>query len=254
MNPLVFLINLDGSDVRMRAARDQLRQAKIDFVRVSAFDGRGKTLNDFDCVDHKRMAAYLGKELCGGEIGCYLSHVDCARKFLATDAKICVILEDDFLISFPSFLTVLSDAVTALPIGWHVINFGNHKNKIYSHLKRYAVDERHTSLVKAHYFPMTTTGICWSREGAQAFLKNAFPIFCSVDRFLRHWQTRQGKGYCFIPSLVTTTTAVSDIDRPLKTKEVRQLRERIKTGLKKQRNSALDKIIAYTKKMNHERF
>lgn len=247
MKTVVYLINLDGSDNRLASAQTQLKQAKVAFERVSAFDGRGKELSDFDFVDQSRMWTYLGRRLSGGEVGCYLSHVDCVKRFLSSDADICIVLEDDLHIPHPSFMNTLLETVRFLPDRWQIINFGNQKNKIYTPLKKFRVDSFESTLVKAHYFPMTTTGICWSREGAEAFLHDAFPIFVSVDRFLRHWQTRKGRGYCFMPPLVNTTGAESDISRPAKTKGL-TLKKRIGYGLKKQWQMISDKTIAYCRK------
>lgn len=147
-----------------------------------------------------------------------------------------------------ALIGVLLDSLASLPAGWHILNFGNQKNKIYTPLGGYELDGFQTQLVKAHYFPMTTTGICWSRAGALAFLDNTFPIFVSVNRFLRHWQTRNGKGYCFMPPLVTTTGADSDISRPAKTQNL-GVWEKMAYGLKKQWQMLSDKRIAYLNKI-----
>jgi glycosyl transferase, family 25 len=249
MKSIIYLINLDGSDCRLASAHAQLVESNLEYTRVSAFDGRSKKVSDFDFIDHDQMFKYLGRSLSGGEIGCYLSHVDCVKRFLATDADICVVLEDDFKVIDYHFLDRLIESVSFLSLGWHVINFGNQKNKIYSPVKY--VDDKFATykFVKAHYFPMTTTGICWSREGAEAFLKVAFPIFSSVDRFLRHWQTRMGNGYCFMPPLVGTTGVNSDINRPEKTSGL-SFKKKLEYGLKKQMRMISDKVIAYNKKFN----
>jgi glycosyl transferase family 25 len=240
----VFLINLDGSNDRLSCAHQQLQHAGVIYQRVSAFDGRGKTLDDFPFLDQDRMWSYSGRSLSGGEVGCYLSHVDCAKRFLESDAQVGVVLEDDLQITCNSFLSVLSDAVSHLPQDWHVVNFGNQKNKIFSPRKSFEADACSYLLVDAHYFPMTTTGICWSRQGAEAFLANAFPIFTSVDRFMRYWQTREAKGHCFMPPLVSTTGVDSDIARPAKTKELR-LKEKLAYGWKKQLQMLRDKTHAH---------
>ena len=247
MKLIVYLINLDGSDERLRSASSQLRQFGIEYERIPAVDGRGKSPNDFQEVDVDRAWQYLGRPLSGGEVGCYLSHVECAKRFLASDADVCLVLEDDIQLHLSLFLEVLRQAVQVLPQGWDVINFGNQKNKIYSNLQHFQLDGTSVHLVKAHYFPMTTTGLCWSRSGAEAFIRDAFPVFASVDRFLRHWQTRRARGYCFMPPLVSTTGVVSDISRPAKTARL-SLCEKCIYGLKKQLNMILDKAIAYQKK------
>lgn len=247
MKFIIYLINLDGSDTRLLSAQQQLQQAGLDFIRVSAVDGRNKNFDDFECVNPSRMWSYLGRELSGGEVGCYLSHVECVKRFLDTDADIGIVLEDDIRIKFPEFITILLSAVGRIQSDWHVINFGNQKNKIFTPVEKFDIHGRSYKLVKAHYFPMTTTGVCWSRQGAKAFMEVAFPVYASVDRYLRHWQTRQGRGYCFMPALVETTGAVSDISRPRKTLGL-HFKDKIGYGLKKQWRMVTDKFVAYLKK------
>lgn len=251
MKSIIYLINLDDSVGRLFSANNYLENLKIDYIRISAIDGRGKGVDDFPLVDQNRMRKFLGRNLSGGEIGCYLSHIECVKNFLATDADFCIVLEDDVATPHEFFMEILFEAIKNMPDGWHVINFGNQKNKIYSPLKNFKFDTFQTQLVKAHYFPMTTTGLCWSREGAQKFLNEAFPIFSSVDRFLRHWQTRVGHGYCFMPPLVTTTGADSDISRPVKTGGL-SIQKKFEYGFKKQWQMMSDKVIAYFEKFKHE--
>lgn len=248
MKSIVYLINLDGSAQRLASASSQLRHAGIDFIRVPAVDGRGRLFSDFPDVDPSRMRVYLGRDLSGGEVGCYLSHMRCAQMFLESDADHAIVIEDDFLLGRHNFETVLREVLPSLPPTWHVINFGNEKNKIFSRVHELCEGQNRVRLVKAHYFPMTTTGLCWSRAGARAFLDSGLPIFASVDRYLRHWQTRMGKGYCFMPPLVTTTGASSDISRPSKTSGM-NLVEKAAYGYKKQAEMVKDKTWAYARKI-----
>ena len=92
-----YLINLDGSDERLAQASAVLSEQSIAFERISAFDGRG--IEPTSIADYDEIAAlsYMGRTLKGGELGCYFSHLDCARRFLAFDADYVVVLEDDML-------------------------------------------------------------------------------------------------------------------------------------------------------------
>ena len=82
MHVAVYLINLDGSDDRLREASGQLESAGVTFERVAAFDGRGLRIEEFPDYDAKGARSYMGRPLRGGEIGCYLSHLECACRFL----------------------------------------------------------------------------------------------------------------------------------------------------------------------------
>lgn len=209
-----FLINLDGSDERLRSASAQLDAAGLQFLRVPAFDGRNLTIAQFPDYDHARAIAYMGRPLRGGEIGCYLSHLDCARRFLADGAPFGVVLEDDMELA-PDFADGLRAVLAWLAANparkWDLINIGPNTHKIYTRLHDFEAGGHGHCLTHAHYFPMTTTGLIWSREGAQAFVGGHDRIWAPVDNYFRHWQTRRNRGLAVWPPLVTTSGAESEI-------------------------------------------
>ena len=217
MKIATYLINLDGSDERLASASAQLQQHGIAFERISAVDGRKFDVDSHPLYDKKRALRYMGRDLVGGELGCYMSHIKCAQALLASDADIAVVLEDDMHCQH-NFLPYIVEAVQWLEShghnDWQVFNFGNQKMKISTALHPMTQAAKTSTLHAAHYFPMTTTGLVWSRAGAAEFLRQVeqHRIFAPVDNFMRYWQTRAGKGYCFWPPLVSTTGADSDID------------------------------------------
>ena len=212
-----YLINLDGSNERLASATAQLQQHGIAFERIAAVDGRKFAVDELAIYDKKRALRYMGRDLVGGEFGCYMSHMKCAEAFLASNADIAIVLEDDMQCSY-NFVPSITEAVQWLEQNgrsdWQVFNFGNQKLKISTPLHPIANNKQGAILHAAHYFPMTTTGVVWSRTGAAEFLKQTriHGIFCPVDNFLRYWQTRSGKGYSFAPALVQTTGTGSEID------------------------------------------
>lgn len=104
----VYLINMDGADDRMAAMRDKLDRANLPFCRIAGIDGR---MLRFPIPEFSERAyRWLhGRRTSPAEVGCYLSHVACARAFLDSDADLALILEDD--VSFaPGFLDMLDRA------------------------------------------------------------------------------------------------------------------------------------------------
>ncbi|MEJ7137353.1 glycosyltransferase family 25 protein [Amphibiibacter pelophylacis] len=255
MTTHIYLINLDGSDERLASATGQLVAQGIAFERVAAVDGRAGVDQFGDLYDAARARAYMGRELRGGELGCYLSHVRCAERFLATDAPYAIVLEDDMQMLQP-LAPLVAMAVDWLErhghSGWDVFNIGNQKLKIFTPLTGFGPEYPGVRLARAHYFPMTTTGLVWSRAGAQAFIETSGRIFCPVDNFLRHWQTRRNTGYCFWPPLLTTTGSESQIDgaaaqaasRARVSGQRSSQGRQWHYGLAKQRRLWLDKLIA----------
>ena len=217
MKIATYLINLDGSDARMAAASTQLQQYGIAFERIAAVDGRKFEVDKHPQYNKTRALRYMGRDLVGGELGCYMSHMKCAETFLASDADIAIVIEDDMACSY-NFVPSIVQAIEWLQnhgrADWQVFNVGNQKMKISTPLCTIAGDAQAAVLHAAHYFPMTTTGVVWSRAGASEFLNQTQEqgIFAPVDNFLRYWQTRAAKGYCFWPPLLSTTGVGSDID------------------------------------------
>lgn len=105
-----YLINLDRAQERLQRMEAKCQEAGLPFERVPAVDGA--TLN-FPCAEFDaRSYKYLhGRKVIPAEVGCYLSHVECARRLLASDAEHALILEDD--VAFPpDFLNLLRLALS----------------------------------------------------------------------------------------------------------------------------------------------
>ena len=240
--PPIWIINLDGSDARLAQAARQLDAAGLPFERLPAFDGRGLSVGEFPDYDPERALAYMGRPLRGGEIGCYLSHLEAARRIATGAAPIGIVLEDDMALS-PAAGEVLRELVSwAAPRAseWDLINLGPNKHKIYTPLASIGGGAR--SVTRAHYFPMTTTGLVWSRAGAQAFVAAHETIFAPVDNFFRFWLTRTDRGLAVWPPLVRTTGAESQIDAAPRARS-REGRHPL-YGLIKQRRLMADKLLA----------
>lgn len=105
----VYLINLDRATARRERMHVVLSATELDYERVSAVDGR--TLRfphaDFHAFHYKVLH---GRRTIPAEVGCYLSHVACARKLLTCDATHALVLEDD--VAFPpNFQQLLRDVL-----------------------------------------------------------------------------------------------------------------------------------------------
>lgn len=241
-----YVINLDGSEARLASARDQLDCAGIAFERVAAFDGRGLRLDQFPGYDAKRALAYMGRPLRGGEIGCYLSHLEAARRFLATEKPFGLVFEDDVCLfpEAPEILDQLLNWIGTRPSDWDMINLGPAKHKIFTPLRTFAAGGKSSALTRAHYFPMNATGILWSRGGAQAFVDSHRTIFAPLDNFYRDWMTRTDRGLAMWPPILGTIEAVSDI-APLSVSNRSAAGRRWYYGLTKQRRLFTYKFLAW---------
>lgn len=114
----VFLINMDGADARMAAMEGKLARANLPFRRIAGIDGR-RLRFPIPEFDERGYRLLHGRRTSPAEIGCYLSHVACARAFLDGEADLALILEDD--VSFdPDILEVLDRAAMQRGL-WNIL-------------------------------------------------------------------------------------------------------------------------------------
>ena len=106
-----FVINLDRAEDRWVSMAGKLSHLGIAYERIPAVDGR---LLRFPVREYSEFGYRLlhGKRTNPAEVGCYLSHLECARRLLETDAAHALILEDD--LHFPEdFCEILAAALDA---------------------------------------------------------------------------------------------------------------------------------------------
>lgn len=246
MKTLTYLINLDGSNERLERSKQQLNNIDWPFERVAAYDGRGKDLSEFVNYNDKQARSNLGRSLLNSEIGCYLSHYQCAQQFLATDADMLVVLEDDMKMT-DSFKSVINETLAYLhdhpELDWYLINIAAKKKKL---AKDVATFDAH-ALWRAYYFPIRGLGLIWSRRGAEEFISQGKTINMPVDIFFQRWMSQNGKGLGLWPAVISPMGLDSDI---LGTQASQQISRKEKEGrdgsyiIKKQKRMLQDKAAA----------
>jgi glycosyl transferase family 25 len=114
----VFLINLDRAGDRLLAMQHKLRDMGFRFERVPAVDGAAM---EFPIPDFNEFAFRFkhGRWRNAAEVGCYLSHIECARRLLATNSEFALVLEDD--LAFPDDFRELLDAALKQNERWDIL-------------------------------------------------------------------------------------------------------------------------------------
>ena len=210
MKVVTYLINLDGSHERLECAKQQLNDIDWVFEKFSAFDGRGKALSSFENYDDQQAKKLMGRSLLSSEIGCYLSHYNCALKFLESDADYLIVLEDDMQLSTnfkKTILPLLDYLFSNRHLEWSLVNIAANKKK----LARDIIEINNHTLWHAYYFPVLGLGLVWSRKGAEEFIEKGKIITMPVDVFFQRWLSGNGNGLGVSPALVTPTDMDSDI-------------------------------------------
>ena len=114
----VFLINLDRAGDRLLSMQHKLWRMGFRFERVSAIDGAAI---EFPMPDFDEFAFRFkhGRWRNPAEVGCYLSHIECARRLLASNSEFALVLEDD--LTFPDDFRGLMDAALKQNEKWDIL-------------------------------------------------------------------------------------------------------------------------------------
>ncbi|RPA35963.1 glycosyltransferase family 25 protein [Shewanella frigidimarina] len=206
----VFLINLDNSTERFTFMDEQLKQLGVEYQRISAV--YGKDLHDTEIAkvyDPQTNLQKYDKKLNLGEIGCYLSHVQCWQMIIEQQLDYALILEDDSILD-PALMTVIQH-INNLSADWDYIKLC-HGRKQKGIVKSIMLDDRF-SLSTCLKLPASTRGQCVSSAGAQKLLATAYPIARPVDIDIQFWFEKQLRCFVVRPFPVIGTDLDSDINR-----------------------------------------
>lgn len=101
-----WVINLDRAPERLARIAAQLDRLGLPWTRLPAVDARALTPAQRAELDDAAYRRKHGKAPVPGELGCYLSHVEVMRRFVAGTAEFALVLEDDVLLrdSLPAVL------------------------------------------------------------------------------------------------------------------------------------------------------
>lgn len=104
------MINLDRAPDRLARITAQLQRLGMPFHRMAAVDARLLTAEQRALLDEPAYRRKHGMLPVWGELGCYLSHVQVMRNFVASDAEFALVLEDDALLhnSLPAVMRGLA--------------------------------------------------------------------------------------------------------------------------------------------------
>lgn len=189
----IRVINLDRSTGRLQSIADDLNRAGLNWKRLRAVE---PSVSDYHELYRGQQAKkYNGRHLTRGEIGCFLSHLCAIEAFLSSGEDCFLVLEDDVSI-VDELVPVLSEVLHHLQskdvAQWHCLNL----TATYRSRRRLLVERDRWKLYRAYYFPILTSGLLWSRGGAESFLAHVKGkgIFLPVDQQLRFHLAETGRG------------------------------------------------------------
>lgn len=104
-----YVINMDSAPNRMNHMKSELNRLGFTYIRQPGVVGSELQ------QPHPNFSTWSYKYLHGRlwaprELGCYLSHIECLKKFMASDADYALILEDDVFLH-PQLMQIIRAAL-----------------------------------------------------------------------------------------------------------------------------------------------
>jgi len=90
-----WVINLDRAPARLQRIAAQLERLGLSWQRLPAVDAKALRPEQRAALDEAGYQRKHGMTPWLGELGCYLSHVEVMRAFLASGARYALVFEDD---------------------------------------------------------------------------------------------------------------------------------------------------------------
>ncbi len=212
-SPLWLVINLDRAKKRWNTIRQQCNALNIKVQRVSAVDGRELTVGSLprlEGVDFTKFRRNTARSLRGGDVGCYMSHLQAIERFLRTDAEFAVILEDDAILSADCVAVVAALTEKDAPRDWDMVKLAA-EHRLNAFKLRPVVGRYHLAV----NYTRQTSAVMYvlNRHAATLYRQKLLPMVVPYDfAFDRGWalglRTRViaplAAGYGLHPSQIET--------------------------------------------------
>jgi glycosyl transferase family 25 len=185
----IYIINLKKDVYRKENMIKQLDKNNLKYEITEAVNGSEL---DIEKLKKENMIKVTESELKKGQYGCYLSHVNIWKKFLETDKKYCLVLEDDAILTdnFNKKINHMVYELNNLDLSIPINNIDMiYLNTIYSctlsfkesDCKKTIDGPNIKNVRKPIYLGYNTCGYIITRKGAENLLKFSIPMTLPID-------------------------------------------------------------------------
>jgi glycosyl transferase family 25 len=179
-----WVINLDRAPDRLARIAAQLDRLRLPWTRLPAVDARALQPVQRAALDDACYRRRHGKEPVLGELGCYLSHVEVMRRFLAGTAEFALVLEDD--VQLKDSLPAVLQGLLRAPGRWDMVKLsGVHSGTPMPYLE----------LAPGHALAVMlsrctgSSAYLMNRRAAAAYLRDLLPMCLPYDHvFDQGWR------------------------------------------------------------------
>jgi len=186
--PPAYVISLPEAQHRRERITAQLEELGFPYSVFDGVDGRKMDVRTHPEYDTTRRHRYFGRDLLGGELGCFLSHKGVLQKIISDNIPCALVLEDDAIVqdALPAVIEQLSGAKPAPDL----VRFID-KDKVYSAPQKHIANltpEHH--LVRIQSTPGGAYAYFISRQGAEKLLAHMDKTYLPVDTLMGYsWRT-----------------------------------------------------------------
>lgn len=184
----MFVINLGRNPARLGHILPSVRAPGLPWERVAAVDGKALSTTQIAATTNTQRYQQIMKHApTVGTLGCYLSHLEVLRHFLASCHDYALVLEDDISFDPTQLRNGLLFAVHNAQL-WDVVNIEiaysgtplsitDDHNRAGSYLAVYLTEARHAGAYLIN------------RQAARLYMEKALPIIMPFDHFYtRAWE------------------------------------------------------------------
>lgn len=172
----IYLINLDRSPERLARMTEIFSDLGLEFTRLPAVDGACLTQVELDAIAPTRTSGPV--KLTVGDVGCFLSHIECWRLIAEGENECAAIFEDDLHFS-NSFADFMSDT-SWLPGKFDVIKIETSFETV-GVLRRVELSALGHSLFSLETKHNGTGGYIFSKDFARRMIERCKVVETTVD-------------------------------------------------------------------------
>lgn len=163
-------------------------------------------------VDEERCLVETGRPLRPGEIGCYASHYELWRWFVASDFDQLVVLEDDVIVDWQALGALVKEDLSVA--GVHVLKlFATHPPR--ARVVRYKLFSDHSHLLRTEGYTYGTQAYLLTRTGAKALIDSCSRVAMPIDWAMSRYWDYGLVNYCVFPFPVLERLGRSTIEHSL---------------------------------------
>jgi glycosyl transferase family 25 len=200
----VVVVSLPGATDRRAAFADRAREATLEWSYFDALSGLGPGL----VYEPDGAIVAKGRPLYPGELGCYSSHYAVWTRFLESDARQILVLEDDTIVDWV-FLAKLGQ-VDLAAAGVSYLRLFAKRQCAFRRLLRNAIEPQRM-LIEYLDHPHGTQGYVLTRQGAQRFIRHCRTVRRPLDDELDRSWDHGVPSLCIFPFPLVEQSTTSSI-------------------------------------------